>query len=55
VTEEVPVTLRHIPDPPGIGRACTIVIANDGDTRVPVPGSTFGIEISPDAVRLLPC
>jgi hypothetical protein len=32
-----------------------IVVANDGDTRVPVPGSTVGIEIPPDAVRLLPC
>jgi hypothetical protein len=32
-----------------------IVIANEGDTRVGVPGSTVGIEIPPDAVRLTPC
>ena len=36
-------------------RQLQIVIANDGDTRVPVPGSTVGIEIPSDAVRLLPC
>ena len=36
-------------------RQLQIVVANDGDTRVPVPGSTVGIEIPPDAVRLLPC
>ena len=36
-------------------RELQIVVANDGDTRVPVPGSTIGIDIPPDAVRLLPC
>ena len=36
-------------------RELQIVIANDGDTRVPVPGSIVGIDIPPDAVRLLPC
>jgi spermidine/putrescine transport system ATP-binding protein len=36
-------------------RELQIVVANDGDTRVPVPGSTVGIDIPPDAVRLLPC
>jgi ABC-type Fe3+/spermidine/putrescine transport system ATPase subunit len=36
-------------------RELQIVIANDGDTRVPVPGATVGIDIPPDAVRLLPC
>jgi spermidine/putrescine transport system ATP-binding protein len=36
-------------------RQLQIVVANDGDSRVPVPGSTVGIEIPPDAVRLLPC
>ena len=36
-------------------RELQIVVANDRDTRVPVPGSTVGIDIPPDAVRLLPC
>lgn len=35
-------------------RQLQVVIANDGDTRVPVPGSAVGIDIPADAVRLLP-
>jgi spermidine/putrescine transport system ATP-binding protein len=35
-------------------RQLQIVIANDGGTRVPVPGSSVGIDIPADAVRLLP-
>ncbi len=36
-------------------RDVQIVIVNDGDTRVPVPGSTVAIDIPPDALPLLPC
>ena len=35
-------------------RELQIVVPNDGDTRVPVPGSAIGVEIPADAVRLLP-
>ena len=37
------------------GHEVQVVIANDGGTRVPVPGSSVGIDIPADAVRLLPC
>ncbi len=35
-------------------RELQIVVTNDGDTRVPVPGSPIGVDIPTDAVRLLP-
>jgi spermidine/putrescine transport system ATP-binding protein len=35
-------------------RELQIVVTNDGDTRVPVPGSPIGVDIPNDAVRLLP-
>jgi spermidine/putrescine transport system ATP-binding protein len=34
-------------------RELQIVVPNDGDTRVPVPGSVVGVEIPADAIRLL--
>jgi spermidine/putrescine transport system ATP-binding protein len=35
-------------------RELQIVVPNDGDTRVPVPGSAIGVDIPADAIRLLP-
>jgi spermidine/putrescine transport system ATP-binding protein len=34
-------------------RDLQIVVPNDGDTRVPVPGVTVGVDIPADAIRLL--
>jgi spermidine/putrescine transport system ATP-binding protein len=35
-------------------RELQIVVPNDGDTRVPVPGASIGVAIPADAIRLLP-
>jgi ABC-type Fe3+/spermidine/putrescine transport system ATPase subunit len=35
-------------------RELQVVVTNDGDTRVPVPGTSIGIDIPTDAIRLLP-
>jgi spermidine/putrescine transport system ATP-binding protein len=35
------------------GRQLQVVVANDGSTFVPTPGTEVGIEIPPDALRLL--
>jgi spermidine/putrescine transport system ATP-binding protein len=34
-------------------RELQIVVSNDGDTRVPAPGSTIGVDIPVDAIRIL--
>ena len=34
-------------------RELQVVVPNDGDTRVPVPGVTVGVDIPADAIRLL--
>jgi ABC-type Fe3+/spermidine/putrescine transport system ATPase subunit len=34
-------------------RELQIVVSNDGDTMVPAPGSTIGVEIPVDAIRVL--
>ena len=35
------------------GRELQIVVPNDGDTRIPPPGTTVGIDIPVDAIRIL--
>jgi spermidine/putrescine transport system ATP-binding protein len=35
------------------GREIQIVVPNDGDTRVPPPGTTIGVDIPVDAIRIL--